>query len=149
MSVHCMVTFSLYLLVKPYFALPFTCAKCSNLDQQTQIVFTTTPVNTFDISQYTCGQIKYLTAFGGQGDLSCSDTSNSITFQMSNSGAMRLLFGTTTPVNTFDISAYTCGQIKYLTAFGGQGDLSCSDTSNSITFQMSNFHACIIWRWSS
>eukprot|EP01084_Bolivina_argentea_P166450 288956_1 len=70
-----------------------TCAKCSNLDQQTQIIFTTTPVNTFDISAYTCGQIKYLTAFGGQGDLSCSDTSNSITFQMSNSGSMRVLFG--------------------------------------------------------
>eukprot|EP01084_Bolivina_argentea_P166453 288962_1 len=88
-----LITLSLYLFINPYSALPSTCAKCTHLNPQQQVMFTTTPVNTFDISVYTCNQIKYLTAYGGQGDLSCSDTSNSITFQMSNGGAMRVLFG--------------------------------------------------------
>ena len=89
------------------------CAKCNDLDPQTnQVVFTTIPVNTFDISGYTCGQIKLLTTFGGQGNLHCTDEPNSITFEVlkdPNDGwpanythAMRVLFGGGPPVISGD-----------------------------------------------
>mmetsp|Transcript_101066 Transcript_101066/g.123756 ORF Transcript_101066/g.123756 Transcript_101066/m.123756 type:complete len:504 (-) Transcript_101066:25-1536(-) len=76
-------------------AISQSCAKCNDLDPKTgQTVFTTTTVNTFDISQYTCGQIKLLTSFGGQGLLTCNDDADYIEFVITpNSWAIRVLLG--------------------------------------------------------
>eukprot|EP01083_Nonionella_stella_P250264 864509_1 len=65
--------------------------QCDDLNPQTQIVWGTSTVTTYDISSYTLGQIKYITS--GTGDtLPCANP-DATSIGFSSTSGIRVLFG--------------------------------------------------------
>ena len=74
------------------------CTKCNDLNPQINQIWSSIPVNTYNISAYTCNQIQLLTTFGGSGSLECNDNTDSIEFEvLPNNYTMRTLFGNGDP----------------------------------------------------
>eukprot|EP01084_Bolivina_argentea_P135868 239335_1 len=87
---------------------PSTCAQCDDLNPQTQIVWGTSTVTTYDISSYTLGQIKYIT----------SDTGD--TLPCTNPHGTTIRFG----------GGQSTSGIRVLFGGGPVGEDKCCDSSN-------------------